>query len=184
MSLQYLSESSRLLNALSLTGMSGPEYQHNSFGGDASNNTAFRHPKQMASIDSLHSVVDANNDKDPFVISTPVKTDLQGQSKLSATASAFTPVSTVLDTPVVVRGVNAADELTTPKPTDDLVAPIARSPTTGKRTFQDVPVSSTLSFDLGYSRSLRVTNPSVGVVYPSQVEEYLEVCILTMYQSS
>lgn len=165
-------KSSRLLNALSLsTGPAAPEFHYSGYGDYTLNNTAFRRPKHMASIDSIHSVV--HYDKDPFVTSTPEKSQSQRQSKLSATASAFTPLRTVLDTPVVAHGVST-DDLTTLKALPP-AATVSISPTTGRRTFLDTPLSPTISRDQKLTRSLRII-PLSGAISDKAVEDYLKVC--------
>lgn len=173
------SKSSRLLNALTLsTGKADDEFT--GLGGPSA--TLHR----MASADSLASVI---HDKDPFISSSPEKPQAQAQAqdqtqtqsqtqtqtqtltKLSATASAFRPLSA---TPVVAHG--TSNSLATPRPLDRFrgVGDVAQSPNTGRHIYTSIPLSHTFSQELGLYRSIRLTCTS-GVMTSAGVSEYLTV---------
>lgn len=155
--LEDSSKSSRLLNALTLSNEK-TDAQPVKF--EFPSNTIHR----MASVDSITSVI---HDKDPFITSTPEKTETQTQTKLSATASAFRPLSA---TPVVANG--SSNDLATPKPLSRSVINFAQSPNTGLRVYTDIPLSSAFSHELKLSRSVRVTSTS-GNATRDAVDHYL-----------
>lgn len=160
------SKSSRLLNALTLsTGKADGE------SGGLGGPSATLH--RMASADSLTSVI---HDKDPFISSSPEKPQTQPhtQTKLSATASAFRPLSA---TPVVAHG--TSNSVATPKPLGRSrgATDIAQSPNTGHRIYTNIPLSHTFSQEMGLSRSIRITSTS-GVMTSDAVNEYLTVSII------
>lgn len=157
------SNSSRLLNALSLsTGKN--DGQSARFGGPTSN------VHRSASNESLPSVI--HHDEDPFT-STPEKCQAQSQTrtKLSATASAFRPISAT-PAPLVANG--ASSILATPKPLSRSLVKLAQSPITGMPVYDNNPLSSSFSHDLKLSRSVRIT-ATTGAVTAEAVQGYFTV---------
>ncbi|KAF3770366.1 hypothetical protein M406DRAFT_285012 [Cryphonectria parasitica EP155] len=138
-------KASRLLNSMSLSnGTSCAQSVNSDNLIDRNNGASALH--RMASMDSIASVI---RDKDPFITSPSEKA--QSQTKLSATATAFRPLST---TPVVAIGSNNA--LDTPKPLARSISsgvPVVCSPITGARVYNHVPLSSIISKELNMSRS-------------------------------
>lgn len=165
-------KSSRHQNALTLS--TGTSYaQPVKFEVPIPNNNFALH--RMGSIDSITSVI---HDKDPFITSTPEKD--QPQTKLSATASAFRPLSVA---PGLVSG--SDNSLATPKPLDRSVTsavPVVCSPITGARVYNHVPLSFVFSKDLKLSRSVSITS-ATGVLTTDAVNEYLQVSTIGTHRT-
>ncbi|KAJ0116421.1 hypothetical protein J7T55_007401 [Diaporthe amygdali] len=146
--LEDSSKSSRLLSAISLGDGDG-RAQAVKFQGPAS----FHH------VTSPTSFVSGARDKDPF-ISSPAE---KRQTKLSATASTFQPLSTpVVSTPVVAYSSSSV----TPKPFGRAAATVSICPKTG------LLLAPGLSHNLNLTRSLRVSS-SDGVNVDA-VKQYLQ----------
>lgn len=146
--LEESSKSSRLFSALSL-----------SDGNDRGQSLEFQSPPGTHHVASPTSFGPGARDKDPFVSSPPEKR----QTKLSATASTFKPLSTpVVSTPVVAYGSHSV----TPKPFGRAVATGTVCPKTG------LPLAPGLSHNMGLTRSLRVSSPD-GVTVDA-VKQYIE----------
>lgn len=150
-------KSSRLLNALTLSTGQG-NAQPIKFGVQTSASV-----HRMASLDSIASVV---HDKDPFISSTPEKT--QTSTKLSATASEFEP--TACHRP----STNPANNVATPRPMGRHPETVSRSPVTGYQVYIDLPLSATFSHDLKLSRSMRIISSS-GRLDNNAITQYLVV---------
>lgn len=147
--LEESSKSSRLFSALSL-----------SDDNDRGQSIDFQRPTDTHHVTSPTSFGPGAKDKDPFVSSPPEKR----QTKLSATASTFKPLSTpVVSTPVVAYSSSSA----TPKPFGRAVATGTVCPKTG------LLLAPGLSHNMGLTRSLRVSSPN-GVTADA-VEQYLQV---------
>lgn len=147
--LEESSKSSRLFSSLSL-----------SDGNDRGQSVEFQSPTGTHHITSPTSFGSAGRDKDPFVSSPPEKR----QTKLSATASTFKPLSTpVVSTPVVAHGSSSV----TPKPFGRAEATVTACPKTG------LLLAPGLSHNMGFTRSLRVSSPN-GVTVDA-VKQYLDV---------
>lgn len=147
--LEESAKSSRLFSALSL-----------SDGNDRGQSIDFQSPADTHHITSPTSFGPGAKDKDPFVSSPPEKR----QTKLSATASTFKPLSTpVVSTPVVAYGSTSV----TPKPFGRAVATVTVCPKTG------LLLAPGLSHNMGLTRSLRISSPS-GVTVDA-VKRYLQV---------
>ncbi|KUI59310.1 Meiosis protein mei2 [Cytospora mali] len=147
--LEDSSKSSGLLSALSLSG--GKTNVHP---------IKFQVPAGITQITSPNSFSPEGQDKDPFISSTPEKS----QKKLSATASTFQPLAaSVASTPVVAYGSSSA----TPKPLARSFAVETRCPKTG------IKLASGLSHNLDLTRSLRISSPS-GPLTIDAVKQYLE----------
>lgn len=143
------SESSGLLSALSLSGVK-TNARHINFQVSTSIN-------QVTSPGSFSS---EGQDKDPFVTSTPEKS----QTKLSATASAFRPLAaSIASTPIVAYGSSSA----TPKPLARSFTAETRCPKTGLK------LASGLSHNLELTRSLRISSSS-GPLTIAATEQYFE----------
>ena len=135
-------KSSKLLNALNLS--------------------ASRPFPMKFTVDSYNPVT-VQQDKDPFTTATPSK---KSEQKLSATASAFRPLSAAL----VVRGSGEV----TPKPQEAL--PVNSDKSVGS-------ILSDLSTDLHISRCLVISSPSNGVT-TAEAESYLSVSFRIFKQQS
>lgn len=143
------SESSGLLSALSLSGVK-TNARHINFQGSTS----------IHQVTSPESFSSEGQDKDPFVTSTPEKS----QTKLSATASAFRPLAaSVASTPIVAYGSSSA----TPKPLARSFTAETRCPKTGLK------LASGLSHNLELTRSLRISSSS-GPLTIAATEKYLQ----------
>jgi hypothetical protein len=148
--LEDSSKSSRLFSALSLGDGTAR---------DGDQPIGFHSPG-IRHVNSPTSFVPGAQEKDPFVSSPPDKR----QTKLSATASAFKPLSTpVVSTPVIAYGSSSA----TPKPFEQAAATVSTCPKTG------LPLAPALSHNMGVTRSLRISS-SDGVTV-NAVEQYLQV---------
>ncbi|KAG6365432.1 hypothetical protein INS49_007043 [Diaporthe citri] len=146
--LEESSKSSRLFSALTL-----------SDGNDRGQSIEFQSPTGTHHVTSPTSFGPGARDKDPFVSSPPEKR----QTKLSATASTFKPLSTpVVSTPVVAYGSSSV----TPKPLGRTVATVTVCPKTG------LLLAPALSHNTGLTRSLRVSSPEG--VSADAVRHYLE----------
>lgn len=149
--LEDSSKSSRLFSALSLSDGNG---------NDRGQSVKFQSPTGLQHVTSPTSFGPGARDKDPFVSSPPEKR----QTKLSATASTFKPLSTpVVSTPVIAYGSASA----TPKPFARAVPTVSVCPKTG------LLLAPGLSHNIGLTRSLRVSS-SDGVAVDA-VEKYLQV---------
>lgn len=149
------SESSGLLSALSLSG-----------GKTNAQRIRFQVPTSVHQVTSPESFSSGGQDKDPFVSSTPEKS----QTKLSATASAFRPLATsVATTPIVAYGSSSA----TPKPLARSFTAETRCPKTGLK------LASGLSHNLELTRSLRISSSS-GPLTIAATEQYLKVSRLVV----
>lgn len=147
--LEESSKSSRLFSALSL-----------SDGNDRGQSIEFQSPPGTHHVASPTSFGTGARDRDPFVSSPPEKR----QTKLSATASTFKPLSTpVVPTPVVAYSSTSV----TPKPFGRAVATGTVCPKTG------LMLAPGLSHNMGLTRSLRVSSPD-GVTADA-VKQYIEV---------
>lgn len=147
--LEESSKSSRLFSALSL-----------SDGNDRGQSVEFQSPAGIHHVASPTSFGTGAQDKDPFVSSPPEKR----QTKLSATASTFKPLSTpVVSTPVIAYGSSSV----TPKPFGRAAATVSICPKTG------LLLAPGLSHNMGLTRSLRISS-SDGVTVDA-VKQYLEV---------
>lgn len=138
--------SSRLLNALTLS-----TDKNNRVGKYGVSDSSFH---RTASMDSIASVI---HDKDPFISTTPEKT--QTTTQLSATASSFEPSSSSVK-PAAVSGPankNNMASTTTPKPMGRVLDTVPRSPTTGYQVWNALPLSAAFSFELDLSRSIHIT---------------------------
>lgn len=167
-------KSSRLLNALTLS--TGKDDRPIKYGITESS------IHRMASMDSIASVI---HDKDPFISFTPEKA--QASTKLSATASAFEPATcrpSSTNPPTANGPVNGLD---TPKPMSRLPDTVPRSPNTGFQVYTDLPLSSSFSHELNFSRSMRITCVS-GPLDNKAIAQYLvvsthrpcfQICLLT-----
>ncbi|ROW12336.1 hypothetical protein VMCG_00618 [Cytospora schulzeri] len=143
------SESSGLLSALSLSG-----------GKTNARPIRFQVPTSINQLSSPKSFSSGGQDKDPFVSTTPEKS----QTKLSATASAFRPLAaSVASTPIVAYGSSSA----TPKPLASTFTAETRCPKTG------LMLASGLSHSLELTRSLRISSSS-GPLTIDAAEEYLK----------
>lgn len=157
------STSSRLLDALTL-----------STGKNDGQSTVFGIPnssiQRNASNESLPSVI--HHEKDPFT-STPEKVQYktQTQTRLSATASAFRPLSAT-SAPVVANEISSV--LGTPKSMRHPLVNVAQSPITGMPIYDNNPLSSSFSHDLKLSRSVRIAATS-GTVTSEAVQGYFTV---------
>lgn len=148
--LEDSSKSSRLLSALSLSG-----------GKTNAHPIKFQVPTSFHRVPSPKPCSSKGLDKDPFISSTPEKS----VTKLSATASAFRPITaSAVSTPIVAYGSSSG----TPKPLTQSFTAETRCPNTGLK------LASGLSHTLNLTRSLRITSSS-GSVSTSAVEQYLEV---------
>ncbi|ROW14442.1 hypothetical protein VPNG_03848 [Cytospora leucostoma] len=147
--LEDSSKSSRLLSALSL-----------SSGKTNAEPIKFQVPTSFHRVPSPRPCSSKGLDKDPFISSTPEKS----QTKLSATASAFRPITaSAVSTPIVAYGSSSG----TPKPLTQSFTAETRYPNTGLK------LASGLSHTLNLTRSLRISSSS-GSVSISAVEQYLE----------
>lgn len=143
------SKSSRLFSALSLVD-----------GNDRGQSLEFQSPTGPHHVTSPDSFGPGASEKDPFVSSPPEKR----QTKLSATASTFKPLSTpVVSAPVVAYGSSSV----TPKPLGRALATVTMCPKTG------LLLAPGLSHSMGLTRTLRVSSPE-GVTVDT-VKQYLEV---------
>ncbi|KAG8161846.1 hypothetical protein KVR01_008833 [Diaporthe batatas] len=148
--LEDSSKSSRLFSALSLSDGNG---------NDRGQSVEFQSPTGLHHVTSPTSFGPVARDKDPFVSSPPEKR----QTKLSATASTFRPLSTpVVSTPVVAYGSAGV----TPKPFGQAVPAASVCPKTG------LPLAPGLSHSIGLTRSLRVS--SLDGVALEAVAKYLQ----------
>lgn len=147
--LEDSSKSSRLLSALTL----GDENANNQ-------SIKFQGPTSIRNFTSPTSFGLDSRDKDPFVSSPREK----HQTKLSATATTFKPLSTpVFSTPIVAYSSSSV----TPKPLGRPGPTVSISPKTG------LLLAPGLSHDLNLTRSLRVSS-SDGVTVDA-VKHYLKV---------
>ncbi|POS81438.1 hypothetical protein DHEL01_v200170 [Diaporthe helianthi] len=143
--LEDSSKSSRLFSALSLSDGNG---------NDRGQSVEFQSPTGIHHGTSPSSFGPGAQDKDPFVSSPPEKR----QTKLSATASTFKPLST----PVIAYGSASV----TPKPFGRAVATGSICPKTG------LLLGPGLSHNTGLTRSLRFS--SLDDVPVDDVEKYLQ----------
>lgn len=165
-------KSSRLLNALTLSS------EKNDRSSKYGNGNSPIH--RTASMDSIASVI---HDKDPFISTTPEKT--QTTTKLSATASAFEPATCRPSSvkPAAVNGTadhsnnNNNNLATTPKPMERVLDNVPRSPTTGYQIWNALPLSASFSFELDLSRSIHVTC-AFGHLDDAAISQYFVVCRL------
>lgn len=156
-------KSSRLLNALTLSnGTNGS--QHNQYSVTTSSSV-----HRMASMESITSVV---HDKDPFISSTPEKT--QTSTKLSATAIAFEPATCRLSSANLATNNGLGNNVITPGSIGSPPETVARSPLTSFQVYTDLPLSSVFSHDLELSRSMRVTASS-GRLDAETITQYIVV---------
>lgn len=158
-------KSSRLLNALTLS--TGKNDRSGKYGvGDSPIH-------RTASMDSIASVI---HDKDPFISTTPEKT--QTATKLSATASAFEPATCrpASVKPAAVNGTanNNSSLANTPKPMGRVLDTVPRSPTTGYQVWNALPLSAVFSFELDLSRSIHITCAS-GLLDDVAINQYFVV---------
>lgn len=152
--LEDSSKSSRLLSALSLSG-----------GKTSTHPIKFQVPNGIHQVTSPESFISSEGqDRDPFISSTPEKS----QTKLSATASAFRPLAaSVPSTPIIAYGSSSA----TPKVLARSLAADTICPKTGLKLAPD------LSHNLELTRSLRISS-SAGPVTIAAIEQYLKVSSL------